>query len=207
MTFARFAVRRWTALLVMLAFMLPQCFPASARAFFFGGVSIKDEQEMGRKFDVMVRSSLPVVEDPEVSQYVKNLLERLVKALPPQPFRFKATVVLHNSLNAFAVPGGYVFVFTGMIMNLEREEELAGVLAHELAHVTQRHVAARLERAQYLTVGSLLLAIAGVAAGGPGGGALAMGAMGAGQSAMLNYSRVDETEADHLGLQYMIAAG
>ncbi len=207
MTFARFAVRRWTALLVMLAFMLPQCFPASAQAFFFGGVSIKDEQEMGRKFDVMVRSSLPVVEDPEVSQYVKNLLERLVKALPPQPFRFKATVVLHNSLNAFAVPGGYVFVFTGMIMNLEREEELAGWLAHELAHVTQRHVAARLERAQYLTVGSLLLAIAGVAAGGPGGGALAMGAMGAGQSAMLNYSRVDETEADHLGLQYMIAAG
>ena len=73
--------------------------------------------------------------------------------------------------------------------------------------MTQRHVAARLERAQYLTVGSLLLAIAGVAAGGPGGGALAIGAMGAGQSAMLNYSRVDESEADHIGLQYLTAAG
>ncbi|WP_298032126.1 M48 family metallopeptidase [uncultured Desulfovibrio sp.] len=203
----RSTARRWSALLALLAFLLPQFFPVPARAFFFGGVSIKDEQEMGHKFDVMVRSSLPVVEDPEVSQYVKYLLDRLVKTLSPQPFRFKATVVLHNSLNAFAVPGGYVFVFTGMIMNLEREEELAGVLAHELAHVTQRHVAARLERAQYLTVGSLLLGIAGVAAGGPGGGALAMGALGAGQSAMLNYSRMDENEADHLGLQYLIAAG
>lgn len=91
---------------------------------------------------------------------MKYLLDRLVKALPPQPFDFKATVVLHNSLNAFAVPGGYVFVFTGLIMNLDREDELAGVLAHELAHVTQRHVASRLERAQYLTIGSLLLAIA-----------------------------------------------
>lgn len=138
---------------------------------------------------------------------MKYLLDRLVKALPPQPFDFKATVVLHNSLNAFAVPGGYVFVFTGLIMNLDREDELAGVLAHELAHVTQRHVASRLERAQYLTIGSLLLAIAGVAAGGPGGGALAVGALGAGQSAMLNYSRVDENEADHIGLQYLVAAG
>lgn len=207
MSFRCFAARRWTALLVLLAFLLPQLCPVPARAFFFGGVSIKDEKEMGHKFDVMVRSSLPVVEDPEVSQYVKYLLDRLVKALPPQPYSFKATVVLHNSLNAFAVPGGYVFVFTGMIMNLDREDELAGVLAHELAHVTQRHVAARLERAQYLTVGSLLLAIAGVAAGGPGGGALAIGAMGAGQSAMLNYSRVDESEADHIGLQYLTAAG
>ena len=207
MSFRSFAARRWAALPVLLAFLLPQLCPVPARAFFFGGVSIKDEKEMGHKFDVMVRSSLPVVEDPEVSQYVKYLLDRLVKALPPQPYSFKATVVLHNSLNAFAVPGGYVFVFTGMIMNLDREDELAGVLAHELAHVTQRHVAARLERAQYLTVGSLLLAIAGVAAGGPGGGALAIGAMGAGQSAMLNYSRVDESEADHIGLQYLTAAG
>lgn len=200
-------MRRWTALLILLAFLVPQFLPSPAQAFFFGGVSIKDEKEMGHKFDVMIRSSLSVVEDPEVSQYVNYMLNRLVKAMPPQPFSFKATVVLHNSLNAFAVPGGYVFVFTGLIMNLEREEELAGVLAHELAHVTQRHVAARLERAQYLTVGSLLLAIAGVAAGGPGGGALAMGALGAGQSAMLNYSRVDENEADHIGLQYLVAAG
>ena len=201
------APRRWTALIVLLAFLLPQICPAPAQAFFFGGVTIKDEKEMGEKFDVMVRSNLPIIEDPEVKQYVDYMLARLVKAIPPQPFTFKATTILHNSLNAFAVPGGYVYVFTGLIMNLDKEEELAGVLAHELAHVTQRHVASRLQKAQFVTLGSLLLAVAGVAAGGAGGGALAMGALGAGQSAMLNYSRLDENEADQIGLQYLIAAG
>lgn len=197
-----------TSLVLLLALTGGLLFPAvPARAFFFGGVTIKDEKEMGRKFDVMVRSHLPMVEDPEVSLYVKYVVDRLVKILPPQPFTFTPGVILHNSLNAFAVPGGYVFVFTGMIMNLESEDELAGVLGHELAHVTQRHVAGRLERAQYLTLGSLLLAVAGVAAGGPAGGALAVGALGAGQSAMLNYSRIDENEADHIGLQYLTAAG
>ncbi|MBQ7586253.1 MAG: M48 family metalloprotease, partial [Desulfovibrionaceae bacterium] len=155
----------------------------------------------------MVRAKLPVINDPEVKLYVESLLKRLVKTLPPQPFEFKSTVILNNSLNAFAVPGGFVYVLTGLIMHFESESELAGVLAHELAHVTQRHVASRLERSQYMTFGSLLLAVAGIALGGPGGGALAVGAMGAGQSAMLNYSRMDESEADQIGLQYVTKAG
>ncbi len=181
--------------------------PAQSLAFFFGGVTIKDEKEMGRKFDATIRAKLPVIDDPEVSQYVEQLLAKLVKTLPPQPFTFKSTVILNNTMNAFAVPGGYVYVLTGLIMRFESEAQLAGVLAHELAHVTQRHVASRMERAQYTTFGSLLLAIAGVALGGPGGGALAVGAMGAGQSAMLNYSRMDESEADQIGLQYICKAG
>lgn len=177
------------------------------QAFFFGGVTLKDEKEMGRKFDVMVRSHMPIIEDPEVSQYVDGIVQRLVRAIPPQPFTFTSGTVLYNALNAFAVPGGYVYVFSGLIMNLNNESELAGVMAHELAHVTQRHVAARMERAQFVSVGTLLLAVAGIAIGGPGGGAAAVGAMSAGQATMLNYSRADETEADHIGLQYLIAAG
>jgi predicted Zn-dependent protease len=203
----RVAVRRVMALLVLLSFLAAQLVAVPAQAFFFGGVTIKDEKEMGHKFDVMIRSNMGIVEDPEVSLYVNHIVERLAKSLPPQPFNFKAAVILHNSLNAFAIPGGYVYVFTGLIMNLEKEEDLAGVLAHELAHVTQHHVASRLERAQFVTLGSLLLAIAGVAVGGSGGGAIAVGALGAGQSAMLNYSRIDETEADQIGLQYLVAAG
>ena len=203
----RSAVRRVKALLVLLLFLAAQLVAVPAQAFFFGGVTIKDEKEMGHKFDVMIRSNMGIVEDPEVSLYINQIVERLVKTLPPQPFNFKAAVILHNALNAFAVPGGYVYVFTGLIMNLEKEEDLAGVLAHELAHVTQHHVASRLERAQFVTLGSLLLAIAGVAVGGSSGGAIAVGALGAGQSAMLNYSRIDETEADQIGLQYLVAAG
>jgi len=200
------SLRRISLALLMVLTLAHAC-PPQAWAFFFGGVSIKDEKEMGRRFDIMIRASLPMVEDPEITQYVNYMLQRLTRRMPPQPFDFKAAVIRHSALNAFAVPGGYVFLFTGMIMNVEREEDLAGVLAHELAHVTQRHVASRLERAQYLTVGSLLLAVAGVAVGGPGGGALAMGALGGSQSAMLNYSRLDETEADQIGLQFLTAAG
>ena len=192
------------ALLALLAWQLAV---GQAHAFFFGGVSLKDEKKMGQKFDTMIRSNLPLVQDPEVSHYVEGLVRRLVKAIPPQPFTFRSGVILHPQLNAFAVPGGYVYVFTGLIMNLNSESELAGVLSHELAHVTQRHVASRLERAQVVSIASLLLAIAGIAAGGSGGGALAVGALGAGQSAMLNYSRIDENEADHIGLQYLTAAG
>ena len=159
--------RRPVALVMLSVFLVAQLLlPLTARAFFFGGVSLKDEKEMGHKFDVAIRSSLPMVDDPEVSNYVDGLVRRLVKAIPPQPFTFTSGVILHNAMNAFAIPGGHVYVFTGLIMNFEDESQLAGVLSHELAHVTQRHVASRLERAQYLSVGSLLLAIAGVAVGG-----------------------------------------
>ena len=155
--------RRPVALVMLSVFLVAQLLlPLTARAFFFGGVSLKDEKEMGHKFDVAIRSSLPMVDDPEVSKYVDGLVRRLVKAIPPQPFTFTSGVILHNAMNAFAIPGGHVYVFTGLIMNFEDESQLAGVLSHELAHVTQRHVASRLERAQYLSVGSLLLAIAGV---------------------------------------------
>ncbi len=193
-------------LFICLAFSLTFS-PFHAHAFFFGGISLKDEKEMGRKFDVMMRSSMPIIEDPEIKYYMDDVLERLKKAMPPQPYEFKASVILHNALNAFAVPGGFVFVFSGMLMNLNNEAELAGVLAHELAHVTHRHVSARMERAQYLTLGSLLLAVAGIALGGPAGAPIAATATGASQSAMLNYSRLDESDADNTGLQYLVKAG
>ncbi len=180
-------------------------FLVPAHAFFDFG--IKDEKELGRKFEVLVRSQLPLVEDPEVSLYVRGIVNRIAKVIPPQPFPFRSGVILHNSLNAFAVPGGNIFIFTGLIMQLDNEAELAGIIAHEMAHVTQRHVADRIERGRVISIASLLLGIAGVAAAGGEGAALAVGAFGAGQSAMLNYSRMDETEADPIGYQYLVAAG
>lgn len=192
----------------LLAACLVSVISASVcHAFFFGGITLKDEKDMGRRFDAMIRSHMSIVDDPEISKYAEDLLQKLVKGIPRQPFNFKASVILHNSLNAFAVPGGYVFIFTGMIMNLNNEAELAGVLAHELAHVTQRHVASRMERAQYLTIGALLAGVAGIALAGPAGGAAAVTAAGASQSALLNYSRIDESEADNIGFQYLRGAG
>ncbi|MCL1986144.1 MAG: M48 family metalloprotease [Betaproteobacteria bacterium] len=192
--------------LMGLTLLLGDTWPVHA-SLFFGGVGIKDEIEMGRKFDVLVRSQLPMIDDPEVSIYVRSIVDKLLSALPPQPFKYTTGVIRNNTLNAFAIPGGYVYVFSGLIMNFETESELAGVLAHELAHVTQHHVASRIERGQMLTLGALLVTIAGVALGGSAGGAAIMGAMTASQSAMLNYSRIDENEADQQGFQYLIKAG
>ena len=93
-------------------------------------------------------------------------MDRLSKTFPPQPFPFTANVLLHNSMNAFAVPGGSVFVHTGLIMQPDHESELAAVLGHELAHVTQRHIATRMERAQAVTIGSLVSAAARTLLGG-----------------------------------------
>ncbi|MBO5491014.1 MAG: hypothetical protein J5960_06280, partial [Desulfovibrio sp.] len=88
-------LRRVAALLLLPLFLAAQLVaPPAARAFLFGGVTIKDEKEMGRKFDVMIRSNMGIVDDPEVRQYVTRILQRLVKAAPPQPFEFKAAVIL-----------------------------------------------------------------------------------------------------------------
>lgn len=204
--------KKRTGLRVVLVLLLTICLLNGgflpAQAALFGSFGIKDEQELGRKFEVLVRSRMPLVEDPEIKGYVQSIVDRLASAFPAQPFPFTANVLLHNSMNAFAVPGGQVFVHTGLIMQLEHESELAGVLAHELAHVTQRHIATRMERAQAVTVATLLGALASAfLGGGSGSGAMIAGSMAAGQAAMLNYSRMDETEADQMGLQYIVKSG
>lgn len=143
--------RLWRGLVaVILSFALFLQGAIPAQAALFGSFGVKDEKELGRKFDVLVRSRMPLVEDPEIKGYIQSIVDRLSKTFPPQPFPFTANVLLHNSMNAFAVPGGSVFVHTGLIMQLDHESELAGVLGHELAHVTQRHIATRMEISIYL---------------------------------------------------------
>lgn len=185
--------------------------PMQAGAALFGDFTLEDEMKMGREFEVLVKSTMPIIEDPVIHDYVQGVVDRIVKPLPPQPYKFPANVVLHNSLNAFAAPGGFVFVFSGLIMNLNHESELAGVLSHEIAHVTQRHIAGRMERGRVISMASLLGMVAGVAAGlaggGNAGGAAMVGSMAAGSAAMLNYSRLDEDDADRFGLKYLVDAG
>lgn len=194
------------AFVILTAFLTGQLLaPLSAAAF--GDFTLKDEVELGRKFNVLIRSRLPLVQDPEVVRYVDDIVQRLVKTMPPRPFPFRVSVLRDNSLNAFAVPGGYVFVHTGLIMTLEHESELAGVLGHELAHVTQRHIASRIEKSQWISILSLLGVLAGAFLGGEGGEAAMAGSMAASQSLMLDYSRTDENEADQVGMNYLVKAG
>lgn len=192
------------ARLVACMLILGMLLPTRAMAAF----TISDEIELGKKFNVLIRSQMPVIEDPEVVSYMKYLMERFQAAMPPQPVKFQLHVIRDDTLNAFAVPGGYIFVHSGLITAMSSEAELAGVLAHEMAHVTQRHIASRIEKGKIAGILALAGMLAGaLAGGGDAGMAAMMGGMAASQAAMLKYSRNDESEADQVGMNYYIAAG
>jgi len=209
---SRGLLSRALALVLALALVFPATLaapPAHAGYFSFG---IKDEKELGDKFNVLIRSKLPMIDDSEVVDYTRDIVASLVRQMPPQPFKFTVAVVKDNAVNAFAAPAGYVFVFTGLILNMEHESEVAGVLGHELAHVTQRHIAKRIETGRAMSIASLVGVLAGFALGAvagakEGGAAMMLGSQAAAQQAMLNYSREDEREADEVGMNYLIGAG
>lgn len=180
-----------------------------AAAQIFSDFGLSEEKEMGRQFAVLIKSRMPIIEDPEIKDYARGIMNRLLANIPPQPFEFEVNVILDNSINAFAVPGGYLFVNTGLILAMENESEVAGVMGHELAHATQRHMASRINKMKIFSMLSLLGALGGMFMGNSrdGGGALMAGSMAMGQTAMLNYSRMDENEADQVGMGYVVAAG
>ncbi len=178
-----------------------------AYANFFKDFSVADEKKLGREFEVLVKSRLPLVEDPEIKLYVVSLMESILAEVPPQPFQFEANVVYSPALNAFASPGGFVFVFTGLLVELKNEAQLAGIMAHEVAHVTQRHIAARINKAKYINIATIAGLLAGALAGGNASEAIIGTSLAAGQATQLNYSRFDENDADKFGLQYLIKAG
>ena len=191
----------------LLAGFLALSLALPAQALAWGEFTIKDEAELGKKIRMSVRTSFPVVDDPEVVRYIEGVVERLKAKMPPQPFPFTVCVVRHNAINAFAAPGGNLFIFTGLILAMEHESELAGVIGHEMAHASQRHIASRIEKMQKITLLSLAGALAGAFIGGQAGPALMSGSLAAGQASMLSYSRADETDADQVGMSYLIGAG
>lgn len=199
-------IRHCVCLALVVALSVPWLCPAASAAL-WGEFTLKDEKELGEKFNVLVRSRLPLVQDPEIVDYVGSIVKRISNTMPAQPFPFTASVISHNAVNAFACPGGYIFVHTGLILAMNSESEVAGVIAHEMAHVTQRHIARRIENNQWISALSLLGALASAFLGGEGGSAALVGSMAAGQAAMLNYSRFDEREADQVGMNYLTKAG
>lgn len=200
--------------IVALCLALLLAFPPQAFAGLFGEFTVEKEKELGKKYNTLIKAHYPIVEDPEIVGYIKSVVDRVAAVLPPQPYPITTTVVRNGSINAFATPAGYVYVFTGLITEFEHESELAGVIAHELAHVTQRHVAKRIEQSQLVQTGMIAGILAGMLLGSGGsdsqaeaGEALIVGSMAGGSSAMLNYSRIDEREADQVGMNYLVDAG
>lgn len=170
-----------------------------------GGMGSSHEAALGRSIMNELRKQGVVVEDPELNEYIQNIGNRLVVGSTDSGRRYQFFLVRDDSINAFALPGGYIGVHTGLIARTQTESELASVLAHEVAHVQQNHIARRYEAASgnsLKTLGILLGAIAIAAAGGDSddvAGAMMLG-QGMAIQEQINYTRSQETEADRVGL-------
>jgi predicted Zn-dependent protease len=166
--------------------------------------SLQREIAMGKQAAMEVEKTAKMINDPVVTEYVNRVGQNLVRNSDAKvPFTFQ--VVEDDVPNAFALPGGFIFVNTGLIKLASEEDELAGAMAHEIAHVAARHLTCQATKGQIAGIASIP---AGILLGGGLGGYAARQAMGVGEkTAFLRLSRAAETEADYLGTQYMYAAG
>jgi len=150
------------------------------------------------------------LQDLPALRYLDNLGTTLVSASDEPDGHFRFFLVKDASINAFAVPGGYIGVHAGLIAAAENESELAAVLAHEIAHITQRHLARAYDQADRLSIPALAAVLAAVLVGtrnSEAGQAILMGTQAGAIQRQINYTRSNEAEADHLGMQVLVRAG
>lgn len=171
------------------------------------------ERQLGRGVMLQLRNAGVVVDDPLLTEYVTVLGSQLASQANDGGHSFNFFVVNDNRINAFAMPGGFVGIHTGLITASDNESELAGVLAHEVSHVTQRHIARSIydsQRTSILSMATMLAAILLGAATDMGGDAM-QGLLTAGQAAaiqrQINFTRANEHEADRIGMDVLAGAG
>ena len=164
--------------------------------------SLESEIKLGREYAQQVEASSKLVTDPVVNEYVNRIGQNLVRNSDAQvPFTIK--VVDSDEVNAFALPGGFFYVNSGLILAADEEAELAGVMAHEIAHVAAHHYARQMTRAQWARFGTLPLIFVG---GGVGYAVYEAAGLGI-PLTFMKFQRNFEAEADYLGLQYMYKTG
>jgi predicted Zn-dependent protease len=177
--------------------------PAAAINFF----SVQQDAEMGRQAAQDAERQLPMLRDGTTEGYINAIVQRLAAVAPGPRFSYRARVVNTADVNAFALPGGYVYVNRGLIDSVRNEGELAGVLAHEMAHVAQRHGTSQASKAYGAQIGVGLL---GQVLGGRdrrlGAGEQIIGSLGL-NALFMKFSRSAESEADRVGAQMMARAG
>ena len=168
------------------------------------------ERRLGESIMERVRMDRSYLDDPVITDYLMSLGNRLVAASPDTRQGFEFFLLQDASVNAFALPGGFIGVHTGLILTAQTESELAGVLSHEVAHVTQRHIARMIagqERSQLAALAALALGILAARANSQVGEAVIAGSHAAAIQSALDFSRDNEREADRIGVQIMEQAG
>ncbi len=171
--------------------------------------SLEEERQLGKElYDKLEKNGL-LLKDARVNDYLTRVGDRVLNQTNQTLFDFRFSIVNSSAINAFATPGGYVYVNKGLITMLENESELAGVLAHEIAHITSRHIARQIEKSKKLNIATLAAILAGALLGGGGTGTeAALGlSLATSTSLQLKYSRENEEEADRLGMLSLTGAG
>jgi predicted Zn-dependent protease len=187
----------------LFSLSLASATPAAAINLF----SVQQDAEMGRQAAQDAERQLPMLRDGMAEGYINAIVQRLAAVAPGPRFPYRARVVNAADINAFALPGGYVYVNRGLIAAVRNEGELAGVLAHEMAHVAQRHGTSQATKAYGAQMGVGLL---GQLLGGRnqrlGVGEQILGSLGL-NALFMKFSRSAESEADRVGAQMMSRAG
>ncbi|MBW2302907.1 MAG: M48 family metalloprotease [Deltaproteobacteria bacterium] len=187
----------------LLPLFLAFCFLSAPSAY---PLSIEKERAAGEKFLQNIRKHFEIVKDPYIQDFINQLGRYLSSSLQTKPFPFHFYVINAPALNAFAGPGGHIFIFSGLI-NILEVDELAAVICHEIGHVSARHISQRIEKNKMLGIATMASVLAAVLIGGKAGGAIITGSVAAGMQAQLHYSREDERQADQLAFKYMDASG
>jgi len=160
------------------------------------------EQELGKRFALEARAQLPLIDDVEIEGYVTRVGQKIVAALGEQPFSYEFSVMRDPRLNAFAVPGGYVYINAGLLVAASNDDEVAGVLGHEIAHVNAHHLVRQEQATRLLNYASILGVLLSAVHPAAGAGAAAVST-----AVQLTYRREFEQEADYLGATYVQNAG
>jgi predicted Zn-dependent protease len=196
------SVRKILAMILIVSMLhLPGVPPAAA-------FTVGEERELGEALLFQTRLAFTLLDDPDISQYINRLGGEVLQVANAQYFDYHFFVIKNKEFNAFAAPSGLIFFHSGLLETMGSEDELLSVMAHEVGHVVSRHIASRMEKGMKVGIGTLALAIAGIAlGGGTASQALISGSMATNQALNLHFSRQDEEEADLLSYGWMKKLG
>jgi len=170
-------------------------------------ISLEDEETIGRRIFLQVKRQGILLQDDFANKYIDSLGHYLIRPLKTKPFPFHFSIINKNIINAFASPGGYIYIYAGLINNTDNVDELAAVICHEIGHVSARHIAHKIEYSRKLGYLSLIALLAGVLVGGVASSIATATSMAGSAQLQINHTREEERQADELGFHYLSESG